>query len=142
MGGEGSGCGADTSVVFLEVALFDPIRTATTGRKLDIMSDARYRFERGLDPTSALWGAEVAAKLIIEICGGEASELTIAGEMPDWQRRQTLRNARIASLGGVHLAPGEPSRILGLLGFENDDDGEIIHAAAAGPCRSGCAPCG
>ncbi len=129
MGGEGSGCGADTTEVFLEVALFDPIRTAATGRKLGIMSDARYRFERGLDPTSALWGAEVAARLITEICGGEASALTIAGEMPDWARRQTLRNARIASLGGVDLAPGEPARILSLLGFDNDGDGEIIDVA-------------
>ncbi len=129
MGGEGSGCGEDTTTVFLEVALFDPIRTAATGRKLGIASDARYRFERGVDPTSALWGAEVAARLITEICGGEASELSIAGEMPDWARRQTLRNARIAGLGGVHLPPGEPSRILAALGFDNDDDGEIIHAS-------------
>ena len=129
MGGAGSGCGDDTTTVFLEVALFDPIRTAATGRKLAIASDARYRFERGVDPTSASWGAEIAARLITEICGGEASTLSIAGEMPDWARRQTLRKARIANLGGVHLAPGEPSRMLADLGFENDDDGEVIHAS-------------
>ena len=129
MGGAGSGCGEDTKTVFLEVALFDPIRTAATGRKLAIASDARYRFERGVDPTSVLWGAEVAARLITEICGGEASTLSIAGDMPDWARRQTLRKARIASLGGVHLAPDEPSRILADLGFDNDDDGEVIHAS-------------
>ena len=129
MGGAGSGCGEDTKTVFLEVALFDPIRTAATGRKLAIASDARYRFERGVDPTSALWGAEIAARLIVEICGGEASTLSIAGEMPDWARRQTLRKARIASLGGVHLAPDAPSRMLADLGFDNDDDGEIIHAS-------------
>jgi phenylalanyl-tRNA synthetase beta chain len=129
MGGEGSGCGEETTTVFLEVALFDPIRTAATGRKLSIASDARYRFERGVDPTSALWGAEVAARLITEFCGGEASALTTAGEIPDWARRQTLRKSRVAGLGGVHLPPDEPSRILAALGFENEDDGEIIHAS-------------
>ena len=83
MGGEASGCTEDTTELFLEVALFDPIRTAMTGRKLGINSDARYRFERGLDPQSALWGAEVAARMILDLCGGEASELTVAGEMPE-----------------------------------------------------------
>jgi phenylalanyl-tRNA synthetase beta chain len=129
MGGEDTGCGDDTTNVFLEIALFDPVRTATTGRKLDVMSDARYRFERGVDPTSALWGAEIASKLILEICGGEASELTIAGAEPDWARHQPLRKARITALGGVHLPPDEPAQILTLLGFDNDDDGEVIHAS-------------
>lgn len=129
MGGEGSGCGDDTTTVFLEVALFDPIRTAATGRKLQILSDARYRFERGVDPTSAFWGAHVATRLISEICGGEPSELTVAGDMPGWERRQSLRKSRIAHLGGVHMPAEEPGRILTTLGFENEDDGEIIHAA-------------
>ncbi|MEE2970342.1 MAG: phenylalanine--tRNA ligase subunit beta [Pseudomonadota bacterium] len=129
MGGEATGCGDGTTNVFLEIALFDPVRTATTGRKLDVMSDARYRFERGVDPTSALWGAEVAARLILDLCGGEASELTIAGAEPDWARRQTLRKSRIAALGGVELPSDEPAQILELLGFDNNDDGEIIDAA-------------
>ena len=128
MGGEGSGCGEDTANVFLEVALFDPVRTAATGRKLAVASDARYRFERGVDPTSATWGAEIATRLILDICGGEASELTIAGAEPDWQRRQPLRKSRIAHLGGVHLPPDEPAKILSALGFDNEDDGEVIHA--------------
>src|SRR5262249_57369902 len=72
MGGEESGCSESTSEMFLEVALFDPIRTAETGRKLGIESDARYRFERGLDPVSAEWGAEVGARLVLQICGGDA----------------------------------------------------------------------
>ncbi|MFQ5955977.1 MAG: YtpR family tRNA-binding protein, partial [Kiloniellales bacterium] len=63
MGGEMSGCTSDTRNAFLEVALFDPVSVAATGRRLGIESDARYRFERGVDPTSALWGAEVAARL-------------------------------------------------------------------------------
>ena len=70
MGGERSGCEDDTTEMFLEAAIFDPIRVAATGRKLGIHSDARYRFERGLDPTSPWWGTEVATRLVLEICGG------------------------------------------------------------------------
>jgi len=82
MGGEASGCTETTANMFLEVALFNPKRTAATGRRLGIESDARYRFERGLDPVSAEWGAEVAARLVLELCGGEASETVHAGEPP------------------------------------------------------------
>ncbi|HHI81675.1 MAG TPA: phenylalanine--tRNA ligase subunit beta, partial [Rhizobiales bacterium] len=73
IGGEASGCDENTTDVFLEVACFDPVRTATTGRKLNIMSDARYRFERGIDPQFTSKGADIATSLILEICGGEAS---------------------------------------------------------------------
>ena len=66
--------------VFLEAAYFDPIRTAATGRKLGINSDARYRFERGVDPAFVEPGAEIATRMILDLCGGEASELVIAGE--------------------------------------------------------------
>ena len=124
MGGEDTGCGEDTTSVFLEVALFDPVRTAATGRKLGILSDARYRFERGVDPTSALWGAEIAARLILDICGGEASALTMAGEMPDHCRSIALRKSRIATLGGVAVGDGAAQRILGDLGFEIEDEGD------------------
>ena len=73
MGGEYSGVTPETKNVFLEVALFDAVATARTGRKLGINSDARYRFERGVDPESAEWGCDIATKLILELCGGEAS---------------------------------------------------------------------
>ena len=129
MGGEATGCGEDTTTVFLEVALFDPVRTAATGRKLGIASDARYRFERGVDPTSALWGAEIAARLILDICGGEASALTMAGAMPDHARRLALRKSRIATLGGVAVEDGAARRILGDLGFEIEDAGDSLVAA-------------
>jgi phenylalanyl-tRNA synthetase beta chain len=104
--------------VFLEVALFDPVRTAATGRKLQIESDARYRFERGLDPNSALWGAEVAARLIQELCGGEASKTVSAGELPAWRRNVTLPADRVANLGGIDLPLAEQKRILTALGYE------------------------
>jgi phenylalanyl-tRNA synthetase beta chain len=118
IGGEASGCTAATENVFLESALFDPIRTARTGRKLAIDSDARYRFERGLDPTSALWGAEVAAHLIAELCGGEASEVVSAGTLPEWRRTVTLRKDRVLTLGGVDIMAAEQVRILTALGYE------------------------
>ncbi len=121
MGGEHSGCTDSTTEMFLEVALFDPIRTAVTGRRLGIESDARYRFERGLDPVSAEWGAEVAARLVLQLCGGEASRVVSAGAMPEWQRELTLRPQRVASLGGVDLPTHESARILRALGFAVND---------------------
>ena len=127
MGGEESGCTEDTTEMFLEVALFDPIRTAGTGRKLGIESDARYRFERTVDPASALWGAEVATRLVLDICGGEASELSIAGEMPDTARQISLRPDRVKTLGGVDISVDDQRRILETLGFETDTtEGQIV----------------
>jgi len=127
MGGEESGCTDNTTEMFLEVALFDPIRTAATGRKLGIESDARYRFERTVDPASALWGAQVAARLVLEICGGEASELSIAGEMPDTEKEIALRPDRVMTLGGVDMAVDDQRRILGALGFATDTtEGQIV----------------
>ena len=115
IGGLGSSCTEDTTEVFLEVALFDPVSVATTGRKLQMESDARYRFERGVDPESAEWGAEVAARLILEFCGGETSTPTRAGKMPDWQRSVELRNDRVATLGGVDVpATGRPKFLMRL----------------------------
>ncbi len=128
MGGELSGCSAETSNVFLEVALFDQVRVATTGRKLSILSDARYRFERGLDPQSALWGTEIAAKLILEICGGETSHVVSGGEIPAFEREITLRPERVASLGGMEVEAGDQAKILRDLGFAVEEDGERIAA--------------
>ena len=129
MGGELTGCTAATTNVFLEVALFDPVRVAATGRKLGILSDARYRFERGLDPESADWGVSVAAKLITEICGGEASETTAAGEIPRARRSIDYRPGRVESLGGCAVAEDEQRRILADLGFE------VANGAGGGPWR-------
>ncbi|QEX20329.1 phenylalanine--tRNA ligase beta subunit [Hypericibacter adhaerens] len=126
MGGEHSGCTPDTKNVFLEVALFDPKRTAATGRRLGIESDARYRFERGLDPVSAEWGAEIAAKLVRELCGGEASRVVSAGAMPEWRRKLSLRTSRIFALGGLDLPVAESKRILEALGCEVTGDGQTL----------------
>ena len=129
MGGAASGVSETTTDVFLEVALFDPVRTATTARKLGIMSDARYRFERGVDPQSAEWGVHVATRMILDICGGEASALTTAGDMPAWQRAVTLRKARVAALGGLDVPAADQMRILDGLGFDPADEGETIRVS-------------
>jgi len=126
MGGAGAGCGPDTVNVFLEVALFDPIRIAEAGRRLGIVSDARYRFERGVDPTSALWGAEIATRMILDLCGGEASRLTIAGAPPDQDRTLSLRASRVLSLGGVATGADEAAGILDALGFLTRIDGDVV----------------
>jgi len=100
IGGESTGCNEATTDVFLEVALFDTVRTAATGRALNLQSDARYRFERGLDPAFVFEAAEIATRLVLDLCGGEASELVVAGAIPDWHRSVSIRPSRVESLGG------------------------------------------
>ena len=117
MGGEASGCTGETQNVFIEAAYFDPVRTAATGRKLQLMSDARYRFERGIDPAFLTDGMEIATRLILDLCGGEASELVVAGVEPAWQRSINLRADRVKTLSGVDVDEAEQERILSTLGF-------------------------
>lgn len=117
MGGELSGCTEETTEVFLEVALFDAIKVAETGRKLGIDSDARYRFERGLDPVSADWGPAVAARLIQQLCGGETSHVVEAGTRPDNVKTIALRPERLKSFGGLAVSADEATGILDRLGF-------------------------
>ena len=117
MGGESTGATARTVNAFFEAALFDPRRTAATGRRLGIESDARYRFERGVDPAFVVAGMEIATRLVLDLCGGEASELVVAGGEPEWRRTVDFRPARVRDLGGVEIAEDEIRRILEDLGF-------------------------
>ncbi|TMJ95869.1 MAG: phenylalanine--tRNA ligase subunit beta, partial [Alphaproteobacteria bacterium] len=78
MGGEATGCSDTTTDVLIESALWDPVNIAQTGRKLGIQSDARYRFERGVDPAFMLPGLELATSMVLDLCGGRASEVTVA----------------------------------------------------------------
>lgn len=117
IGGEATGCQPETTDVFLEVALFDPTHIATTGRTLQIDSDARYRFERGVDVAFVEEGAKLAIMLIREICGGEASELVYAGKTPEWKREIAFNPARIKTLGGVDMPAEKAFSILESLGF-------------------------
>jgi len=124
MGGEESGVSDATTNVFLETAYFDPVRTAMTGRKLGIISDARYRFERGIDPAFLIDATELATSLILGVCGGEASELVVAGEEPKWERSYHLRSSRVQALGGVDVPADKIERILTDLGFRVTKNGD------------------
>ncbi len=117
MGGEATGVSETTTSVFIECALFDPIRVALAGRRHAINSDARQRFERGLDPALPVAALEAATRMILELCGGEASEVVVAGEPPAWQREARLRFERIAGLGGLEVAPDDAVASLEALGF-------------------------
>jgi phenylalanyl-tRNA synthetase beta chain len=129
MGGEHSGCSETTTNVFLEAAYFDPLRTAATGRKLAIHSDARYRFERGVDPAFTPMGAEIATRMILELCGGEASELVVAGKVPDTSRTYALRKTRVKALGGLDLPLADQKSILSALGFGVKDVSEGLECS-------------
>ncbi|MDD2867176.1 phenylalanine--tRNA ligase subunit beta [Neomegalonema sp.] len=124
MGGTDTGCEAETTEVFLEGAWFDPIRTAETGRKLRINSDARYRFERGVDPGFTREGVEAATRMILELCGGEASDLVEAGAAPIRTRILPLRKGRLKALVGLDLAPETQASHLEALGFKVHDRGD------------------
>lgn len=118
MGGEVSGCTEETVNVFLESAYWDPITIATTGRALKINSDARYRFERGVDPAFTLDGLELATRMILDLCGGDASEVAMDGAVPDTTRAYRLDPARVISLVGMDIPEAEQRRTLEALGFK------------------------
>ena len=122
MGGEETGCTETTTNVFVESAWFDPLRTAATGRKLGIVSDARYRFERGVDPDFVLPGLELATKLILEFCGGEPSDIVVAGSAPDLAKTIAFAPDAVKRLGGLDVPRAEIASILSNLGFAIEDE--------------------
>jgi phenylalanyl-tRNA synthetase beta chain len=117
MGGLATGCTEDTTNVFLEAAVWDTIQIAHTGRALKINSDARYRNERGIDPAFNMEAIELATQMILDLCGGEPSEVVVAGEVPDTARAYRLDTDRIQSLVGMDIPAQEQRRILESLGF-------------------------
>ena len=122
MGGEISGAVETTVDVFLESAFWDPITIAATGRALKINSDARYRFERGVDPAFTRDGLELATQMILDLCGGEASEVVEDGAALDVSRAYRLDPARVVSLVGMEIAEAEQRATLTALGFVLDGD--------------------
>jgi len=117
IGGEISGSEATTTDVLIESALWDPLQIAQTGRKLAINTDARYRFERGVDPNFMIPGLEQATRLVLDICGGEASNILIAGEVPSADQIIEFPIGEVKRLGGIDPEPREIKAILELLGF-------------------------
>jgi phenylalanyl-tRNA synthetase beta chain len=118
MGGQASGCDAATTDVLIESALWDPANIARSGRRLGINSDARYRFERGVDPAFCLPGLELATRLVVELCGGVVSQIALAGRIPRPSRRIVFPWSEVKRLTGLELDKSEMSGILEALGFE------------------------
>ena len=111
MGGEKTGCSAATTDVLIESALWNPINISQTGRKLGINSDARYRFERGVDPAFMLPGLELATQMVLDLCGGTPSEVTVAGSAEIPERVIDFPLSEIKRLAGIAVPlAGRPPR--------------------------------
>jgi phenylalanyl-tRNA synthetase beta chain len=130
MGGEHSGCDENTTDVLIESALWDPLNIAQTGRKLGIITDARYRFERGVDPAFTVPGLDLATALVIDLCGGEASEAVVAGKVPEDKRVIEFPWSEVPRLSGLDVQPAESEQILKRLGFAIQGSGERVSVTA------------
>ena len=131
MGGEETGCTDETVNVFVESAYWNPIQIAHTGRALKINSDARYRFERGIDPAFTPDGLDHAVRMIVDHAGGEVSELIQAGRVPDTSRAYKLDTARCSSLVGMDIPADTQRATLTALGF--DMKGDMAHVPSWRP---------
>ncbi|MEH3157888.1 MAG: phenylalanine--tRNA ligase subunit beta [Sphingomonas taxi] len=125
MGGEHSGVSADTKDVLIECAYFDPDHIARTGQALTLTSDARQRFERGVDPAFLDDGLAIATRLVLSACGGTPSPVTRAGEPPLGTRHYAYDPAKAETLGGLAVAPERQRAILESLGFAVGDDWQV-----------------
>ncbi len=117
MGGEQSGCDGTTTDVLIESALWDPLTIAFTGRKLGIVTDARYRFERGVDPEFCVRGLDLATRMVMDLCGGTPTQATLAGEIPDTGRIIDFPLSEVKRLTGLAISQQELKAILVALGF-------------------------
>jgi phenylalanyl-tRNA synthetase beta chain len=117
MGGEATGCSGATTDVLIESALWDPLNIAQTGRKLGISSDARYRFERGVDPAFMVPGLELATQMVLDLCGGEASEIVVAGDPTPKETVIDFPLSELPRLAGLKLSINEVRHVLEKLGF-------------------------
>lgn len=129
MGGQSSGCDENTVNVLVESALWDPLTVARTGRALGINSDARYRFERGVDPDFCLPGLDLATQMIIELCGGEPTQFVLAGETPDTSRFIDFPWSEVERLTGLVLPVPEMKLALVELGFHVSGSGDRVRVS-------------
>lgn len=131
IGGERTGCTLETTNVFVEAAYFDADQIRQTGQKMRIDSDAKYRFERGIDPRSCEWGMEVATRLILDICGGEPSEVVVTGQAPKADKPIQFDPSHVKKLGGVDIKTEDQVDILMNLGFDvKIQDDKTLHVTA------------
>ena len=129
MGGEKTGCSAATTDVLIESALWEPANIAQTGRKLGINSDARYRFERGVDPAFMLPGLELATRMVLDLCGGVPSEITVAGSAEAPERVIDFPLSEVKRLAGFTPPLPEMRGALERLGFFVAGQGERVKVA-------------
>jgi phenylalanyl-tRNA synthetase beta chain len=130
LGGEETGCTPATKNVLIECAYFDPLRTAATGRKAGVQSDARYRFERGVDPAFILPGLDLATAMMLEVAGGTPSKRRIAGTPPQTKTVITFSTALVEKLGGIRLEESQIRAALERLGFAVDGKGATVKVTA------------
>lgn len=130
MGGAEKGCSPETKDVLLECALFKPECIARTGRKFGIESDSRYRYERWVDPKSNVWAAKYAAKMILDICGGEPAEMIVCGKEDMPAQVAYIRPSRVKELIGIEVSADKIIEILNNLGFKTSVEGEKIKAVS------------
>src|SRR6266852_2776948 len=135
MGGEATGSSETTTDVLIESALWDPANIAQSGRKLGINSDARYRFERGVDPAFMLPGLEMATRLVMELCGGSPSDNIVVGQAFGEDRVIDFPLTEVKRLAGIEVPQPEMKRILGHLGFMMAGPGPVVKVAVP-PWRS------
>ncbi|HEY7670275.1 MAG TPA: phenylalanine--tRNA ligase subunit beta [Hyphomicrobium sp.] len=126
LGGETTGVTEATRNVLIESAYFDPERTAATGRRSGLMTDARYRYERGVDPAFVLPGLDLATDTILKLAGGEPSKAKVAGKAPAQKRVISFDPARVAELTGLKLKDAEIKGILEKLGCTLEVKGKAL----------------
>jgi phenylalanyl-tRNA synthetase beta chain len=129
MGGEATGCSATTTDVLIESALWNPLNIAQTGRKLGINSDARYRFERGVDPAFMVPGLELATQMALELCGGKASEIVVVGDPHAPDRVINFPPEELKRIAGIDVSLAEVKRVLTHLGFFVAGQGKSVKIA-------------
>lgn len=139
VGGESTGCGDDTTEIVIESAYFDPLTIRRTAKRLGVNSDAKYRFERGVDTGSLISGVEQATALVLEICGGEASDIIVAGEIPADPANIDFDPALNERLTGMKLSDDEMKSILERLGFgvKIDDKWDVTVPSFRRDCSQG-----
>ncbi|PBB66103.1 phenylalanine--tRNA ligase subunit beta [Mesorhizobium sp. WSM4312] len=129
MGGEHSGCDENTTDVLIESALWDPITTARTGRTLGLITDARYRFERGVDPEFMVPGIELATRLVLDLCGGEPAETEVVGYAGHKPKIVSFPLSEVTRLTGIEVPEAESLDILSRLGFKPQGSGDVVDVA-------------
>lgn len=126
MGGNESGSTIETNDVFIESAYFDPIKTALSGRALNIISDSRYRFERGVDPEYVIEGLNLATQMILDLCGGEAGEISLVDNLKFQPKKIKFDPKLVKKLTGIEIPNDKIIKILESLGFDISNSWNVV----------------